>query len=258
MKNKLIDKSCWIILFVTTLLLIVLFNQPNTHRQTGRVPLAPLSAELPNFSEILPVANKKQAFFDYLRPFIRQQNMKLRYERAFLLSIKKDFTESPHHNRATFKKIKRLAKVYSVSEGNMSEMLSELTLKVDEIPESLVLAQAANESAWGSSRFAKQANNLFGEWCFTKGCGLVPKKRSTSQKHEIRRFDTPKDSIVSYMKNLNSHKAYSQLREIRQALRANNKVPKGEQLAQGLESYSERGWAYINDIVRIIEQNNLE
>ncbi|MCH2098860.1 MAG: glucosaminidase domain-containing protein, partial [Pseudomonadales bacterium] len=137
------------------------------------------------------------------------------------------------------------------------ERLDELLACVDVIPPSLVLAQAATESAWGTSRFARKANNLFGEWCFTAGCGLVPNHRSQGATHEVERFATVSASIDSYFHNLNSHPAYAELRAIRARAREAAATISGADLAAGLMLYSERGEDYVDELRQIIRVNDL-
>ena len=126
------------------------------------------------------------------------------------------------------------------------------------IPNSLALVQAANESAWGTSRFARDANNYFGQWCFTRGCGLIPANRIEGAHHEVQRFSSPKESVASYLNNLNTHNAYAQLRSIRSNAVKNGEPITGYLLAAGLGKYSERGEAYIEEIRTMIRVNHLE
>jgi Bax protein len=121
-----------------------------------------------------------------------------------------------------------------------------------------VLAQAANESAWGRSRFATEGNNLFGQWCFSQGCGLIPNGRPEGATYEVAVFDTPLDSIRSYMMNLNSFHAYDELRKIRKERRDQGQMITGKALAEGLINYSTRREEYVKEIQLMIEHNNLE
>jgi len=134
---------------------------------------------------------------------------------------------------------------------------TRLLRRVDTIPPALVLAQAANESAWGSSRFARMGNNLFGMWSFKPGSGIVPEDRPDGAIYEVRRFSSLYESIRSYMNNLNRHGAYRKLREIREGLRKANQPVTGIALAQGLAKYSQRGDDYIREIQAMIRQNKL-
>jgi Bax protein len=128
---------------------------------------------------------------------------------------------------------------------------------IDVVPVSLIIAQAANESAWGTSRFAKDANNYFGEWCYQKGCGLVPKRRQKGAKNLVRAFDNPVESVASYVHNLNTSHAYDQFRELRANDRRQNRYSSGLRLAEGLTRYSARGEDYVKEIRAIIRFNEL-
>ena len=100
-----------------------------------------------------------------------------------------------------------------------NNIFEELLKRVDYVPPSLALTQAAIESGWGSSRFARQGNNLFGQWCFSSGCGMVPSLRESGKGHEVAKFDTVNLAVRSYILNLNSHESYTELRENRADLR---------------------------------------
>lgn len=115
--------------------------------------------------------------------------------------------------------------------------------------------QAANESAWGTSRFARIGLNFFGQWCYTKGCGMVPKRRNTGAAHEVAAFKSVRAAINSYFKNINTHPAYKDLRAIRENLRLEQKPILATELTHGLMSYSERGEAYIEELNTMISQN---
>jgi Bax protein len=120
-----------------------------------------------------------------------------------------------------------------------------------------VLAQAANESAWGTSRFAQLGNNLFGEWTYTPGAGIIPEDRPPGASYEVRKFPSLYESIRSYMNNLNRNEAYLKLRETRESLRKEGKLVTGTSLAYGLSKYSQRGDEYISEIQVMIRQNQL-
>ena len=99
------------------------------------------------------------------------------------------------------------------------DFLALLLRRVDKIPASLALAQAANESAWGASRFAQDGKNFFGQWCYKDGCGIVPRRRVEGATYEVRSFESVMDSVESYIHNLNTFPNYQMLRRIRQQLR---------------------------------------
>jgi len=135
--------------------------------------------------------------------------------------------------------------------------LKKLKPKIDKIPVSLALAQAANESAWGTSRFARDGHNYFGQWCYTPGCGLVPKQRAQSATHEVKRFSHPFASVKSYLHNLNTHAAYRNFRQMRAQQRAQKQSLDSIRLAQGLKQYSQRGLAYVEELQAMIRYNQL-
>lgn len=135
---------------------------------------------------------------------------------------------------------------------------NELLRRVDAVPVSLALAQAALESGWGTSRFAQQGNAVFGQWSWKPGSGIIPAGRDIREDHEVRRFAQLSESVNAYLHNLNTHKLYSKFRHGRAAAQERGKNPSGMELAKYLENYSEEGLAYIDDIRGIIESNLLQ
>ncbi len=218
-----------------------------------------LKAPLPDFAHIYNTQEKKQQFFSYLIPIITSVNKRVTHEREKIKALQKNINNTDTLNSVDDKDLSSIAKKYrvDVSKGFDSTFFTNLLNKVDRIPPSLVLAQAANESAWGTSRFALEGNNLFGQWCFSKGCGLVPEHRSDGASHEVAKFSSVFGSVESYVLNLNRHSEYKQLRAIRNGTRQAGKSINGVDLANGLEGYSERGLEYVNEIQSIIRFNNL-
>lgn len=211
---------------------------------------------IPDFSAISNVGQKKQAFFDYLRPSIRLQNGIISDERTFLQRSKQHLEDGLLLTDAELYRIEEIANKYQYSSRSINtKTLDKLLIRTDTIPESMVLIQAANETGWGSSRFAKEGLNFFGQWCFKKGCGLVPQSRTAGMSHEVAVFDSVEASVASYMRNLNSNAAYSLLRSIRADLRAQNKQPQASELVWGLVNYSERQEAYIDELLEMLRQN---
>lgn len=209
-------------------------------------------AQLKSTPPLSPKA-KKQAFFTLLRPLAQQANEEIRQERKQLLLLK----NSPSLTVRQKKWLGTISKKYN-EKPDSKQLFSALLKKVDTLPTALLLAQAANESAWGTSRFAKQANNFFGQWCYKKNCGIVPNKRNSGSRHEVKKFKTPLASIQSYLLNINTHPSYQTLREIRLQLHKTNQEVTGVKLSAGLRNYSERRMAYVKDIVAIIKVNHLE
>jgi len=99
-----------------------------------------------------------------------------------------------------------------------------------------------------------QINNIFGQWCFKKGCGVIPEERPTGARHEVRKFESISDAIRSYIHNLNSHHRYKKLRKLRQNLREKGQVVEGSKLVDGLLFYSERRHQYVEEIRSMIRQ----
>jgi len=259
------DKSYLIGAILTGAILLVLLNEHDWQSRPIDVPAGgsaqeflDFKSDLPDFASISNVKEKKQQFFDYLRPLVEKENGKIQYKKAHLERLIKELERDSYHSTVTRKKLHKLAREFGMEIAKIESNLDELTSRIDIIPSSLVLAQAANESAWGTSRFATQANNLFGQWCYSKGCGLAPKKRHSDGQREARKYNSIQASIASYMRNLNSHKAYQDLRNIRAGLRRRGQLITGEKLAHGLSSYSERGQAYVKELISMIKHNGLE
>ncbi|CCK76509.1 conserved hypothetical protein [Oleispira antarctica RB-8] len=201
------------------------------------------------------IKEKKTNFFNFLHPMIKKANADVLQQREKLLEIQANLTNL---NSQQVKTLAALVKTYKVDNDLPAEkQVSELDIKINTIPASLVLAQAANESAWGTSRFAQEGNNYFGQWCFSKGCGIIPNSRNSGANHEVADFDSPYDSVKSYIKNLNRHESYETLRDLRQQAIDNNQAVTGVALAQGLIGYSERREEYVKEIQQMIRYNKL-
>ena len=215
---------------------------------------------LPPFHEMQHVAVKKQRFFDYLEPVVRTENDLIRRQRGRLLEIARAREAGEPMSWMQLRYLHALAREYRVHSRNLpgAALIDELRERVDVIPTSLVLVQAAKESGWGSSRFARRANNLFGQWCFETGCGLVPRERPAGMTHEVRSFDSVRDSVASYMLNLNTHPSYRGMRLLRSKLREQARPLSGVRLAEGLTRYSAHGAHYVREVQGMIRQNGLE
>ncbi|KGY11232.1 glucosaminidase [Vibrio tubiashii] len=215
----------------------------------------------PDFTSIKDVKQKKQAFFDYLRPGIALENQRIVAERERLNVIRENYA-SQSLNSSDTSYARRLGKLYKVevAAGGITEAwIDQMLHRVDVIPEALVLVQGANESAWGTSRFATQANNYFGQWCYSQGCGLIPLQRGDGMTHEVAKFSSVQQSIHGYFMNVNRNNAYKELREIRYQRHLNQQsltdTDAAMALTQGLLRYSERGEAYVNDLQAMIRHN---
>jgi Bax protein len=223
------------------------------------IPPLELKSFPPNLDQIRDLTQKKQAFFLAVLPIALLANQEIQLQREKILQLfeKKDRGESLSSDETIF--FESALKYYKFS-GDPSDnpkARRELLKRVDIIPPALILAQAASESAYGTSRFSILGNNLFGEWTFTPGTGIVPLERPAGETYEVRRFKSISASVNSYLKNLNTHRAYKELREKRAYLRSEGLPLKSLDLAEGLTRYSIRGKDYVKSIKRIIRQNRL-
>lgn len=211
----------------------------------------------PDFTQYEAGKERKKVFISYFLPIIQQQNTAVLEKRKQLLNWQ---NKKLSLSKKEMKLLLDMSNYYRVTDFDIvnESKWQELLKRVHAVPASLALAQSANESAWGTSRFAVNGRNYFGQWCFTKGCGLVPSKRDDKKGHEVAVFDSPKASVVSYFRNLNSHPAYAELRAIRQSLIDSNQKVTGKALAAGLLSYSERGELYISELRDMIRFNKFE
>lgn len=247
MKNKLIT----LLLVITGAALIGFYfikgDAPPQFTLSKAIQLTPVQASTFDYSQVNNTQEKKSIFFDTLRPIIRNQNQVIQDTRARILFAKEHQVDQQW--------LSDTAEKYKVEWDINNPDWETLLRHVDTIPIELAMAQAANESAWGQSRFAQKGNNLFGQWCFSKGCGIVPSQRDSGTKHEVKKFKSINHSVTSYMLNINTTRAYKQLRELRADLRENNKPLSAALLATGLEKYSSRGKAYVKEIQSMIKTN---
>lgn len=220
-----------------------------------------LGRDLPDFEKIDDIGERKAAFFEFLGPFIDRSDWEILRNRKRLESILEDFSHGPM-NRRNERWFRQLAALYDLElnpEGLISRTaVIELLNRVDIIPQSMALAQAALESGWGTSRFAQQGNNLYGMWCYEPGCGIVPKRRPAGATYEVKKYRTPKESFDEYIHNLNTNPAYQSLRDIRSSLRGEGEKLTGIALSDGLFRYSQEGWTYVGKVQSVIRSNNLE
>ena len=222
----------------TLFLLLMLFTM------SSLVSSASLSSFKPSFDSIESTIVRKEVFFNYLLPAIHKKN-------AEILELRSAIS----NDALSDKQLYDLSNKYRIKTSISKE---ELLKVIDILPPSLVLAQAANESNWGRSRFAKEYNNYFGIWCFSKGCGVVPKEREENATHEVARFNSLEDCIDYYVLNINRSYAYEDLRQIRKNQRENLEAITGIVLAEGLGNYAVPGDEYIDSIKSLINFNQLE
>ena len=205
---------------------------------------------LPN--EIKNIGNtkkRKSMFIKIVLPLIVKENNKIRIDRKRLFSILNKNSNTDIEKKWLDKKYKQ----YGVRQND----LSSLKIRMDEIPVSLAIAQAAKETGWGTSRFALKGNALFGQWTWS-GEGLKPKNADDGMDHKVMKFHSLKLSVRAYLRNLNTHSSYKNLRKARTELRNKNKELDSIILAKHLDKYAETGNQYIEVLQKIIEQNNLK
>ena len=205
---------------------------------------------LPVELESLTVAERKARFVEILLPLILRENQRLEARATALeLAIAKNDQDE----------LKRLQTLYRLSkfDGDEEALKAELRLRIAPIPPSLALAQAAVESGWGLSRFAKEGNALFGQWAWSADAGIKPKEASNNRA-VIRSFSTLYESVVAYMHNLNTHYAYAPLRDRRAQLVTQGEDVTGFILAEHLAPYAETGEKYIFTLKSMIRQNRFD
>jgi len=204
------------------------------------------------YSAIRDQKVKKSAFVEILLPKIKKAQKEILSDRAFIkIFFKKYLYTYSYKSRKDIIRLIKLSKKYRIKQMyNEHEYLE----KIDAIPISLVLAQSAVESAWGNSRFAREGNNIFGEWTWGKK-GIIPKGRDKDAKHKLRIFDTLDESIAGYMLNLNRHYSYKEFRKLRAQHRLDGKVYTGLVAAGTMTNYSQIREAYNRLLVKVIEAN---
>ena len=230
------------------------------------------SIDVPKFTDIQDVKTKKHTYFQFIGKLAYQNNQLILLKRSFIQNLVTDYASlldsDPELSITEFQagllssseqdKLQFLLEEYRIKSHKVSDVLLELLLRVNIIPIELIQVQTANESGWGTSRFAVQGYNFFGLWCYQTGCGFVPKLRTEGMTHEVAKFSTPAQGMYRYVLNLNRNKAYRQLQIKRQALLHSRKLTSFElamQLTTTLEAYSERGQAYIDELQSMLRVN---
>jgi len=205
-----------------------------------------------DFMDINSVSERKNLFINTLLPIAFIENLKILDDRKRILDW---WSQS---NGETYQREFWPSWLYNVSDKYDYEgsNIGELLMRVDIVPLSLALAQAAIESGWGTSRYLREGNALYGQYTFDKSLGLKPQDRDKGKDFYVRKFINLSDSTRSYLKNINTHNAYVKFRQERGTLRMNGDTLTGLSLSRFLDNYSERRSAYVADIKTIIETNN--
>lgn len=206
----------------------------------------------------IEVKLKKQIFFRIIAPLALSVSAEIEYQRQELKGImEKGLAALSDQEMQRLKKMAVTYKVIDTDAELSEEDLEELWTRVDVVPLSLVLAQSAEESGWGTSRFAAEGNALFGQWAWGANAIKPKEQRAGKGDYGIARFDSPLESMRAYMMNLNTHPAYAELRKARASLRKEGKKPDGATLAKTLTRYSERGEEYVRTLLSMMNSNGL-
>ena len=205
---------------------------------------------LPNELKLIESVKKREEFFiQIVLPLIIKENNIIKKDRRTLFNI-------INKSNNTTVELSWLEKKYKQS-GVKSQDLSTLKIRMDEIPVSLAIAQAAKETGWGTSRFAQEGNALFGQWTWS-GEGLKPKDAKEGEDHKVMKFNILQASVRAYQRNLNTHSTYKDFRKARAELRDSNKPLDSLELSNHLNKYAETGNQYVEVLQQIIKQNKLK
>ena len=204
---------------------------------------------LPN--EIKKIENtkkRKDLFIQIILPLVIKENNNIRRDRKKLFNI----LNKSNNTKAEKIWLNSKFKQYGV----VNKELSTLKIRMDEVPVSMAIAQAAKETGWGTSRFAQEGNALFGQWTWS-GEGLKPANADTDSKHKVMKFKILQASVRAYQRNLNTHSSYKNFRFARAELRDEGKKLDSIMLTQYLDKYAETGKEYVRVLQQIIKQNSL-
>ncbi len=231
-------------------------------RQGGPVPRLFLKDIPDDFNRIRDYEKKKLLFIKIMLPSILKVNEELDKERAKFIVLKSKIEKGgllDTKDKAFFNKLCVKYKVTTTIDGaeGRNILINKLDDKIGRISVSLALAQTINESAWGSSRFAREGNALFGEWAWD-GSGMIPRGRPEGEIYTVKSFKNIRDSIRSYARNLNAHDAYDKIR-LKRTLEIKHKEPlDGYNFAGAMVNYSARGLAYVNELRSLIKNNEFQ
>ncbi len=238
-----LNKLWPVILSVAILAIVLIFYQ-----------FLKIHLEAPDFTAMTDVTERKKTFLTYFNRSLQKLNAAVLKDRVKIERL----ASGPAPSGAALEWLKETAAHYNVSGEISPAFFDRILSRMDILPPALVLAQGALESGWGTSRYAVEGNNFFGQKCFHEDCGIAPEGRGPGQKFELAYFDTPFDALNAYMFNLNTHDAYEQLRSIRARMRKSGEPLTGYGLAEGLARYSENGQDYVGAVRNIIRSNNLD
>jgi Bax protein len=191
---------------------------------------------------------RKDLFIQIILPLIIKENNHIKSDRSKLFSILNKNKNSKAEKNWLDSKFKQY--------GVLNKDLSTLKIRMDEVPVSMAIAQAAKETGWGTSRFAQEGNALFGQWTWT-GEGIKPAEADNTSTHKVMKFNVLQASVKAYQRNLNTHSTYKNFRSARAELRDKGKKLDSLILTEYLDKYAEIGEEYVKVLLQIIKQNNL-
>ena len=195
------------------------------------------------------IKKRKDLFIQIILPLVIQENNYIKLDRNKLFSILNKNQNTIAENNWLNSKFRQY--------GVVSKDLSTLKIRMDEVPVSMAIAQAAKETGWGTSRFAQEGNALFGQWTWS-GEGIKPAGADADTKHKVMKFKVLQASVKAYQRNLNTHSSYKEFRRARAKLRDDGKNLDSTVLIQHLDKYAETGKVYVKILQQIIRQNSLE
>ena len=230
----------------------------NKDLDVPRIIMAVTSNRWETESQNIEVEVKKELFYRAIVPMILLSNELILKERAEIEVVNQQRKAEDEIDPKQRTRLNALVKKYGLEETtDPYKLIAELLERIDIIPASLALGQAAYESGYGTSRFAQEGNALFGQWTYS-GNGMKPKEhRASKGNYGVASYRWPFESVRSYMLNLNTHNEYQAFRKNRATLRAQGKQPTGLELTENLDGYSERGMEYVKTLNGIITVNNL-
>jgi len=191
---------------------------------------------------------RKNLFIQIVLPLIIEENTKIKLDRKKLFVI----LNKNNNSKSDIEWLNKKFKQYGVSKND----LPTLKTRMDEVPVSLAIAQAAKETGWGTSRFAQKGNALFGQWTWS-GNGIKPAGAESDSTHKVASFKVLKSSVKAYLRNLNTHSSYSKFRKERAIQRDNDEKLNSLELVKYLDKYAETGIEYTKVLSKIIKQNSL-
>ena len=207
-----------------------------------------------DFMDIQPIIERKRLFINTLIPIIYSENLQILNDRKKILDWWRE-SDGENFSRDFWPQwLFELSEKYGSSDSNLGNLL----VRVDIIPISLALAQSAIESGWGTSRYSREGNAVFGQYTFDESKGLKPKDRNENDEFFIKKFPNLSESVRSYLKNINTHLAYADFREERKKLRMSGENLSGYKLVNFLKDYSERRESYVKDVKEIMSSNNFQ